>query len=621
MCLNMNGRNLRMRTEEIVELFLPKGTDDLANVIGPQGNLIDKLDNFNTKFMLPDGENPLKVTKKWRWAPGTYDRVKKAYTRKVMQWHRRPRHMHSLFERRRAYTENDMKRELLDIERYLINARRDSAVWLDDKTDNGILEQVTAEFAYKIEQLYKMANAENDSFNAHAAQNREVSYWYGRGGRNDGHELEIADGKFILTINMPVKSIEVTREGISIGKVPFPALSLMIMIDVPRWISHSMSPQRLNERGDYQRYFNLSAYYEVPSKWFTGDENDTELLGGQHWPIFHPFIQSSGYHEDRFRPWGWRNVCWGSYGNEIINSFMAMDWNAFFLFIEKWLYQYEIIDANPLNNIRTSFLGIGADTSTEMLDIVGYRGVDCVNRLSQIFSEIADYRAPQYDTGKILNYCENVRDCTLRHKGKTQCIGYIRTFILHEHVDIVDDMIGDLIENPVSLKKVIHIHKCIRDHFELNSDYPYYGTERAYKRLFTVDKDLYDDCAAVFEGACFQMTMIDQSVVAYALINNYWDAYIRIVAFSYLMKGGFQLEKDCWDKRLERATLKVSVVFNNLIQSMTPKEVNQSKAQIEADNTREEMLKWANQVSSGRIVSNPFGERLEEDFEDSEPSI
>ena len=86
-----------MQIQEIVDLFLPKGTDDLANVIGPQGNLIDKLNIFNDKYMLPAEGQPLKVTKKWRWAPGTYDRVKVAYTRKVMQWHRRPRHMHSIF--------------------------------------------------------------------------------------------------------------------------------------------------------------------------------------------------------------------------------------------------------------------------------------------------------------------------------------------------------------------------------------------------------------------------------------------------------------------------------------------------------------------------------------------
>ena len=109
-----------MQIQEIIELFLPKGTDDLANAIGPQGNLLDKLAAFNIKHILPDNEDPLKVTKKWRWAPGTYDRVKTAYTRKVLQWHRRPRHMHSLFERKRTWYENDMKRELNDIENYLI---------------------------------------------------------------------------------------------------------------------------------------------------------------------------------------------------------------------------------------------------------------------------------------------------------------------------------------------------------------------------------------------------------------------------------------------------------------------------------------------------------------------
>ena len=195
-----------MQIQEIVELFLPKGTDDLANVIGPQGNLIDKLDNFNAKFMLPDGENPLKVTKKWRWAPGTYDRVKKAYTRKVMQWHRRPRHMHSIFDRKRSWFENDMNRELNDIERYLIDARNDNAVWLDENTDTGILEQVTAEFAFKMEGLYEVAETEYDSIEDHIAQEREL--WphrnYGSS-QNDG--LSLADGKYIFTIKMPEKTI------------------------------------------------------------------------------------------------------------------------------------------------------------------------------------------------------------------------------------------------------------------------------------------------------------------------------------------------------------------------------------------------------------------------------
>ena len=135
-----------MRTEDLITTFFPNGIDNLANTIGPQSNIINKIDNFNRQYLLPDGAEPLKVTKKWRWAPGTYDRVKVAYTRKVMQWHRRPRHMHSIFDRRRDWYSNEMKRDLCAIERDLINARRECAIWLDKNTDDGLLEQVIAEF-------------------------------------------------------------------------------------------------------------------------------------------------------------------------------------------------------------------------------------------------------------------------------------------------------------------------------------------------------------------------------------------------------------------------------------------------------------------------------------------
>ena len=84
------------------------------------------------------------------------------------------------------------------------------------------------------------------------------------------------------------------------------------------------------------------------------------------------------------------------------------------------------------------------------------------------------------------------------------------------------------------------------------------------------------------------------------------------------------LESDNWHKLLKQTIGRVSIHFNKIIQSMTAKKVNKSKAETEADNTREEMLKWANQVSSGRIVNNPFDSVLNqaiEDIENSEPSI
>ena len=74
-----------MNTEDIITTFFPNGVSNLADTIGPQSNILTKIENFNRKYILPDNAEPLKITKKWRWSPGTYDKVKVCYTRKIMQ--------------------------------------------------------------------------------------------------------------------------------------------------------------------------------------------------------------------------------------------------------------------------------------------------------------------------------------------------------------------------------------------------------------------------------------------------------------------------------------------------------------------------------------------------------
>ena len=39
-----------MKIQEITSLFFPNGMDSLGDVIGPQGNLLEKLEIFNTKY-------------------------------------------------------------------------------------------------------------------------------------------------------------------------------------------------------------------------------------------------------------------------------------------------------------------------------------------------------------------------------------------------------------------------------------------------------------------------------------------------------------------------------------------------------------------------------------------
>ena len=108
----------------------------------------------------------------------------------------------------------------------------------------------------------------------------------------------------------------------------------------------------------------------------------------------------------------------------------------------------------------------------------------------------------------------------------------------------------------------------------------------------------------MFEGSLFQMTLMDQTVIAYILMNKYWDAYIEILSYSYLMKNGYQIENENWHKLMEGTTKKIDLAFKNILQTMTKKKVNKSVVETEADKTRAEMMQWANQVSRGRIQAD-----------------
>ena len=108
----------------------------------------------------------------------------------------------------------------------------------------------------------------------------------------------------------------------------------------------------------------------------------------------------------------------GNYQNDVMSSFMNMDWDALIYHLSEWLFKYEIINANPLNNIRFSFLGIDNSMNTELLDIVGYDGKGCASRVFNTFrSPLISEKDMLHAT---LNFCESTRKCTYMNK----CEGY-----------------------------------------------------------------------------------------------------------------------------------------------------------------------------------------------------
>ena len=583
-----------MKIQEITSKFFPKGMNTLADIIGPQGNLLDKLEKFNAKYMFPDNEEPLKVTKTWRWGNGTYDRVKIAYNRKVMQWHKRPRGMHTLFDRKRTWFENDLKHELLDIEKYLIAARREGAIWLDKDTDDGVLEQYLYLFSQKFNELEELLNIEAENWTIDTIDKK--NYHKNQYIRSIEDSDAIVPGIVYIRIFMPAKPINVTNNNEHLIQIPFVPLEIHIKIDISKWMAHTINPMALRDgyNAQWHNYFGLGFNFDIPASLFDSEAELDEMYSIYQWPIFHPFINNYGGNANV--GWFWKNYCWGNFGNHILDSFMKMDFKAFFVHMNRWLYNYELVGANPLNNIRKCFLGISDDmikSSPKFFDIVGYNGIECERQLARIWSY--DKANERQNVEKILHYCNETKQCAYSAK----CIAYKRNTTEQAYANLTSTLSS--IDKELDPKdqlddhEISDIHRQLGNRFELHNygRIKYMGIYLIWDKYCGDHTDKYVKYAKMFEGKHFNMSLRDQTVIAYLLSNKFFDAYIYIMALTKKAKGRFIVD-DTFETALKvcQADMDeylVSILPSIRLEDLTPEELAKKKMQ-------KEMLQWTNDI-------------------------
>ena len=585
-----------MKIQEIVSKFFPSGMDTLGDIIGPQGNLLEKLDRFNNKYMAPDNQEPLKVTKTWRWGNGTYDRVKTSYTRKVMQWHKRPRGMNTLFNRKRTWFENDMKRELLDIEQYLIQARREGSVWLDKDTDDGLLEQYLYDFCRKFNVLERILKQEAIDYSIDTINARTC--WQSQHRPNNYSENDIVPGIIFIAFTMPDYPIKVSRDGRHVIDIPFPPLTIYIKIDVSKWISHSINPLNIRDgyNSQWMNYFNLGIDFDIPKSMLIPDAEGYYNIG--EWPIFHPFVQNHGYTCFTESPtWYWKNHCWGNFGNYILQSFMKMDFEAFFIYMRRWLYNYELINANPLNNIRKSFLGVSKEmqeTAPDLLDVTGYDYHECNTALNRVFK-----RKINDNIENVLNYCDNTVECQISNN----CMPYLRNHTEKDCAYKALELCGTI--EPSELKwengnDILHIYRNMVSHFCMTNNYhqniDFLGIHKIWDELCGENTDNFDFYANLIPEEEFHLNIRCQTVITFLLYNKLWDAYIHIMALTYLSLNNRDYEiNDTWDTRFKTKESEMKLFLKSILIDIE-KRKDVSEEDVEKMSIQQEMLQWSQTI-------------------------
>ena len=330
-----------------IESFELDATELIDSIyVGPQGDLLEKLEHFNHRY-----DAKLGITKQFTFKPGAYDQIKKAYANWVLRWDMKPRGIESIFKRIRDYgwRYSGIKQELLDLESKMLRLRSSGLRWQDNTDDFHIeldkLKSIIINALEVCRQLYPNIEIGAKILPTVPPPRRDRRGYYG--GRTFFPEITDADDMnyilvFHLRIKKPIMKVHVLRSDESTDRYEFESEDILCCTGI-----HLLP---------------------LVSRIWGKDELDTGLINSNLIPWHceaaylspmslnqHPYIQSCSdayvieLEEDQPIQ---SHVCFGNMEREIKSSLMNMQIEAHLTYLVTWLTNYYIPQTQPLNRIK-----------------------------------------------------------------------------------------------------------------------------------------------------------------------------------------------------------------------------------------------------------------------------
>ena len=349
-----NGNRCRISHLESFNPNIEEVSDNIF--LGPQADILEELERFNERW-----ETKLKLTKKFYWAPGTYNEVKGQYSNKALRFEMKPSGMYSIFDRMDSYSymRNNFKRDIMRIEDMRMGLLRNGTI-MTDNTD-----QIEEGFNEIKERLMALNSIDNVSVVLEEYYNDDALIDADYRGYNWLIKVRIPSGY----INVMHNTNDTDTQ--CIGEVYRDDADILFSINVFKhlnwWISGTASNGWLDGYRQGDNRMHLSAHYH-----------------GMHKLLQHPYISHyyGGYDNeypkrdeiDIFANRQFRgNLCFGNLGKDIQTNMYKLDIDSVKAFLKLWSNVYNIgqNQTNPLNNIRNSIVGKPSNYSPEFLAIVG----------------------------------------------------------------------------------------------------------------------------------------------------------------------------------------------------------------------------------------------------------
>tara|TARA_R110002020_G_scaffold152890_1_gene331925 strand:+ start:25666 stop:27333 length:1668 start_codon:yes stop_codon:yes gene_type:complete len=387
---------------------------ELAEVlfIGPQGELLEQLETINTRYGHV-GEFSLGITPKFRWKPGTYDKVRYLLS-DLVGFHSKTSGITRVIDKmgNGQWQVDRFRRDVASIETTLCNFRRDGIQWQDN---SDILVETLSNTKEKMAEQLELAQSIKDV---------DINILYDRHAGVDDNSRR--NDSFIISLNF--KNIEISllngdNNNVIVGKIPYHGeIELKIKINIMRflncWAGNSNFTSNALPRNIAASHYGDRHGNNTSMRFAT--VNKADMVGLQH-----PFVSRSSNRNwnhwensttinnsnEMSLTWDDRGLCLGNVQTEMYKEAWKINIVNLATLARMWLSQYHVTRTGPLNNIRESFFGSPAFLTEEVRNVVGVIDSPGECRLPTQTRAQQPYQASAEFS---VSYCKKI-NCLLKH--------------------------------------------------------------------------------------------------------------------------------------------------------------------------------------------------------------
>ena len=408
--------------EKFVEDYNPD-VQQLAETlfIGPQGDLLERIERFNNHYSRYD--ITLGVTGKFRWKPGSYDKVRTALNN-IMGFNAKPSSVVNIIDRiqNADWNVRRIKEQLLTIERQMVEMRSSGAIWQDNSdTIVETLESSKTRISDKLDAVNINGLSMNVYYKPHPDDSDSARRY---------DDIVIS----ILIKNPKISLLRSDSTNEIVGVVPYDGnIELLLRVNIMRFLNYwagkdnwniislprniDASHYRNGNGASYSMLLNAKAMPNMlglEHPFISRNQNFYGHNYGQDQNVISNSEAMEDYNQNT------RGICLGDMYNDICKAAWSMDLVSLSMLVNMWATQYHVVRTGPLNNIKCAFHGVPEFITEEVKNTIGTIGTPSECSLPNLTMNGGrpTYRA---DEQFAIKYCDKSK-CQL----KSECQFYIR---------------------------------------------------------------------------------------------------------------------------------------------------------------------------------------------------